>query len=66
MNCTGLNGEGGKKGGVENIKSEGGGGSPRRLQSPAYHNTSDKCQPPRIKPHSPQLQSPNGVRIGER
>lgn len=25
MNCTGLNGEGGKKGGVENIKSEGGG-----------------------------------------
>lgn len=30
--------------------------SPRRLLSPPYHNTSDKCQPPRIKPNSPQLQ----------
>lgn len=43
---------------MENIKRvrEEGEGSLRTLLSPPYHNTPDKCQPPRIKPNSPQLQ----------
>ena len=39
--------------------------SPRRLLSLLYRNTPDKCQPPRIKPHSPQLRCHRGVSLLE-
>lgn len=44
-------------GGVENIKEEEEKGeeSQRRILSPPYHNTTDKWQPPRIKPNSSHL-----------